>query len=39
MTTTFSNTCPLTVNLLTGTSANGGFAANTDTIIAGLYCN
>ncbi len=37
MTTTFSNTCPLTVNLLTGTSANGGFAANTDTIIAGLY--
>ena len=36
-TTTFANTCPLTVNLLSGTSANGGFADTTDTIIAGLY--
>ena len=36
-TTTFANTCPLTVNLLAGTSANGGFADTTDTIIAGLY--
>jgi hypothetical protein len=37
VTTTFANTCPMTVNLLTGTSANGGFAATSDTIIAGLY--
>ena len=37
VTTTFANTCPMTVNLLTGTSANGGFADTSDTIIAGLY--
>ena len=38
MTTTFANTCPFTVNLLTGDDAAlGGFAATTDTIIAGLY--
>ena len=37
VTTTFANTCPMTVNLLTGTSANGGFADTADTIIAGLY--
>ena len=36
-TTTFANTCPLTVNLINNTSALGGFAATTDTIIAGLY--
>jgi len=35
--TTFANTCPLTVNLLPVTSANGGVPATTDTIIAGLY--
>lgn len=35
--TTFANTCPLTVNLLPATSANGGVVATTDTIIAGLY--
>jgi len=35
--TTFANTCPLTVNLLPATAANGGVPANTDTIIAGLY--
>ena len=34
---TFANTCPLTVNLLPVTSANGGVVATTDTIIAGLY--
>jgi hypothetical protein len=37
VTTTFANTCPMTVNLLTGTSANDGFADTSDTIIAGLY--
>ena len=37
MTTTFANTCPFTVNLINNTSALGGFAATTDTIIAGLY--
>ena len=36
-TTTFANTCPLTVNLINNTSVLGGFAATTDTIIAGLY--
>jgi len=37
-TTTFANTCPFTVNLLTGDDTTlGGFAATTDTIIAGLY--
>ena len=35
--TTFANTCPLTVNLLPVTAANGGVPATTDTIIAGLY--
>ena len=34
---TFANTCPLTVNLLLVTSANGGVVATRDTIIAGLY--
>jgi len=38
VTTTFANTCPMTVNLLTGNAAVGGFYDNTvDTIIAGLY--
>jgi hypothetical protein len=38
VTTTFANTCPMTVNLLTGDDANlGGFVATADTIIAGLY--
>jgi hypothetical protein len=37
--TTFANTCPLTVNLLPVTAANGGIPATTDTIIAGLYIN
>ena len=36
-TSTFSNTCPFTVNLLSGTSANGGFGAGVNTITAGLY--
>ena len=37
-TSTFANTCPFTVNLITGDDATlGGFAATTDTIIAGLY--
>ena len=36
-TTTFSNTCPFTVNLLSGLSASGGFPAGTNTITAGLY--
>ena len=33
----FANTCPFTVNALTGTSANGGFPANTTKLTAGLY--
>jgi hypothetical protein len=38
MTSTFTNTCPITVNLLTGNAAAGGFYDTTaDTIIAGLY--
>jgi hypothetical protein len=36
-TSTFSNTCPFTVNLLSGASADGGFGATTNTITAGLY--
>ena len=36
-TSTFSNTCPFTVNLLYGASADGGFAVNTNTITAGIY--
>jgi hypothetical protein len=35
--TSFANTCPITVNYLNGTSANGGFPATADTITAGLY--
>jgi len=35
--TSFANTCPLTVNLLPVTTANGGIPLTTDTIIAGLY--
>ena len=35
---TFSNTCPLSINYLTGTAANGGFANTTDVLItAGVY--
>ena len=37
VTTTFANTCPMTVNLITGLIADGGLPATTDTIIAGLY--
>jgi hypothetical protein len=33
----FANTCPLTVNYLNQTSANGGFAATATRITAGLY--
>ena len=36
-TTTFSNTCPFTVNLLYGLIADGGFGAGVNTITAGLY--
>ena len=36
-TSTFSNTCPFTVNLLSGISGNGGFGAGVNTITAGLY--
>ena len=36
-TTTFSNTCPFTVNLLTGAAAAGGFTAASDIVVAGLY--
>ena len=36
-TSTFSNTCPFTVNLLSGLIANGGFGAGVNTITAGLY--
>ena len=35
--TTFSNTCPLSINYLGVTSANGGLPATTDTITAGVY--
>lgn len=34
---TFANTCPLTVNYLSGTSANGGIPATTTYIAAGLF--
>ena len=34
---TFSNTCPFTVNYLNGTSANGGIPATTTNIVAGLF--
>jgi hypothetical protein len=39
VTTTFANTCPMTVNLITGTAASpgGGFLAAVDSIVAGLY--
>ena len=33
----FSNTCPFTVNLLSGLIANGGFGATVTNITAGLY--
>ena len=33
----FANTCPITVNYLTGTVAAGGFATDTTRITAGLY--
>ena len=36
-TSTFSNTCPFTVNLISGLSTSGGFPAGTNTITAGLY--
>ena len=36
-TSTFSNTCPFTVNLLSGLATSGGFPAGTNTITAGLY--
>ena len=37
-TTSFSNTCPFTVNLLTGALAAGGFSDNSATLLtAGLY--
>lgn len=34
---TFSNTCPFTVNYLSGTNANGGIPAATTYIAAGLF--
>ena len=38
VTTTFANTCPMTVNLLTGASiADGGFVVAADSIVAGFY--
>jgi len=37
VTTTFANTCPMTVNLITGASGDGGFIAAVDSIVAGLY--
>lgn len=36
-TSTFATTCPLTVNWLGATSANGGIAATTTLITAGLF--
>ena len=34
----FANTCPLTINYLTGTAANGGFTNTTDALItAGVF--
>jgi len=38
VTTTFANTCPMTVNLLTGAAiADGGFVVAADSIVAGFY--
>ena len=38
VTTTFANTCPMTVNLLTGAAVGaGGFVVGADSIVAGLY--
>ena len=38
VTTTFANTCPMTVNLLTGASAAaGGFVVAAESIVAGLF--
>jgi hypothetical protein len=38
VTTTFANTCPMTVNLITGVATTaGGFVAAVDSIVAGLY--
>jgi hypothetical protein len=34
---TFTNTCPLMINHLADTSANGGIPATTTNIVAGLY--
>ena len=36
-TSTFSNTCPFTVNLLSQLATSGGIPAGTNTITAGLY--
>ena len=36
---TFSNTCPLSINWLPGTNANGGVPDTTTGIVAGLYIN
>jgi hypothetical protein len=36
-TSSFSNTCPFTVNLISGLIANGGIGAGVTTITAGLY--
>ena len=37
-TTNFANTCPLTINYLTGSAANGGFTNATDALItAGVF--
>ena len=35
--TTFSNTCPLTINYLNGSNASGGLPATTTLITAGLF--
>ena len=37
ITTTFANTCPMTVNLLTGAAGDGGFVVAGDSIVACLY--
>jgi hypothetical protein len=36
-TSSFSTTCPFTINWLGGTASNGGIAVNTTLITAGLY--
>ena len=36
---TFTNSCPLMINHLADTSANGGIPATTTNIVAGLYVN